>query len=108
VNYCQSDKKLLGCCFGELSGNMEAARRIYEARWECHPKQHRTSKGKVQKSGTEEDALWQKLHSHAYTHATVCSFVSFTHYLIYLRRWSAKKIRLWHCLLHHLFPYHSW
>jgi hypothetical protein len=42
--------------------------------------------------------LWQKLHSHVYTHATVCSFVSFTHYLIYLRRWIAKKICLWHCL----------
>jgi hypothetical protein len=36
----------------------------------------------------------QKLHSHAYTHVTVCSFVSFTYYLIYLRRWIAKKIRL--------------
>jgi hypothetical protein len=23
---------------------------------------------------------WQKLHSHAYTRATVCSFVSFTHF----------------------------
>jgi uncharacterized membrane protein len=41
---------------------------------------------------------WQKLHSHAYTHMMVCSFVSFTHYLIYLRRQIAKKIRLWHCL----------
>jgi hypothetical protein len=30
---------------------------------------------------------WQKLHSHAYTCATVCSFVSFTHYLIYLSFW---------------------
>jgi hypothetical protein len=28
----------------------------------------------------------------------VCSFVSFTYYLICLRRWIAKKIRLWHCL----------
>jgi hypothetical protein len=27
--------------------------------------------------------FWQKLHSHAYTRAMVCSFVSFTHYLIY-------------------------
>jgi hypothetical protein len=36
----------------------------------------------------------QKLHSHAYTCAMVCSFVSFTYYLIYLRRWIAKKIRL--------------
>jgi hypothetical protein len=52
--------------------------------------------------------LWQKLHSHAYTRAMVCSFVSFTHYLIYLRRWIAKKIRLWHCLLHCSFPSHSW
>jgi hypothetical protein len=51
---------------------------------------------------------WQKLHSHAYTCATVCSFVSFTHYLIYFRRWSAKKIRLWRCLLHRSFPSHSW
>jgi uncharacterized membrane protein len=42
--------------------------------------------------------LWQKLHSHAYTHAMVCSFVSFTYYLIYLRRQIAKKIRLWCCL----------
>jgi hypothetical protein len=38
----------------------------------------------------------------------VCSFVSFTHYLIYLRRRSAKKIRLWRCLLHRSFPSHSW
>jgi uncharacterized membrane protein len=45
------------------------------------------------------DHWWQKLHSHAYTHATVCSFVSFTYYLIYLRRRIAKKICLWrHCL----------
>jgi uncharacterized membrane protein len=43
-------------------------------------------------------SFWQKLHSHAYTHAMVCSFVSFTHYLIYLRRWIAKKIHLWRCL----------
>jgi hypothetical protein len=41
---------------------------------------------------------WQKLHSHAYTRAMVCSFVSCTHYLIYLRRQIAKKIRLWRCL----------
>jgi hypothetical protein len=51
---------------------------------------------------------WQKLHSHAYTRAMVCSFVSFTYYLIYLRRQITKKIRLWRCLLHHLFPSHSW
>jgi ABC-type thiamine transport system substrate-binding protein len=51
---------------------------------------------------------WQKLHSHAYTRAMVCSFASFTHYLIYLRRQSAKKIRLWRCLLHCSFPSHSW
>jgi hypothetical protein len=51
---------------------------------------------------------WQKLHSHAYTRATVCSFVSFTHYMIYLRRQIAKKIRLWRFLLHRLFPSHSW
>jgi hypothetical protein len=44
------------------------------------------------------DGEWQKLHSHAYTCATVCSFVSLTHYLIYLRRQIAKKIRLWRCL----------
>jgi hypothetical protein len=25
-----------------------------------------------------------------------------------LRRRSAKKIRLWRCLLHHSFPSHSW
>jgi hypothetical protein len=43
-------------------------------------------------------SLWQKLHSHAYTRAMVCSFVIFTHYLIYLSRRIAKKIRLWHCL----------
>jgi hypothetical protein len=42
--------------------------------------------------------LWQKSHSHAYTCAMVCSFVSFTHYLIYLRRQIAKKICLWRCL----------
>jgi hypothetical protein len=37
---------------------MEAAHGIYyEARWEHCPKQHRTSKGKVHKSGIEEDAL---------------------------------------------------
>jgi hypothetical protein len=53
----------------------------------------------------QADEEWQKLHSHAYTPATVCSFVSFTYYLIYLRRWIAKKIRLWHCLLHCLFPF---
>jgi hypothetical protein len=46
----------------------------------------------------QADGEWQKLHSHAYTHATVCSFVSFTHYLIYLRRQIAKNIGLWHCL----------
>jgi hypothetical protein len=56
----------------------------------------------------EADGEWQKLHSHAYTCATVCSFVSFTYYRIYLRRQIAKKIRLWCCLLHHLFPSHSW
>jgi hypothetical protein len=56
----------------------------------------------------QADGEWQKLHSHAYTCATVCSFVSFTHYLIYLRRWIAKKICLWRCLLHCLFPSHSW
>jgi hypothetical protein len=54
------------------------------------------------------DGEWQKLHSHAYTRAMVCSFVSFTYYLIYLRRWIAKKIRLWRCLLYHSFPSHSW
>jgi hypothetical protein len=43
-------------------------------------------------------SLWQKLHSHAYTCAMVCSFVSFTYYLISLRRQIAKKIRLWRCL----------
>jgi hypothetical protein len=32
VNYCQSDKKLLGCYFGEPLGTMEVARGIYEAR----------------------------------------------------------------------------
>jgi hypothetical protein len=46
----------------------------------------------------QADGEWQKLHSHVYTHVTVCSFVSFTYYLIYLRRWIAKKIRLWCCL----------
>jgi hypothetical protein len=56
----------------------------------------------------QADGEWQKLHSHAYTHAMVCSFVSFTYYLIYLRRWIAKKIRLWRCLLHCSFPSHSW
>jgi hypothetical protein len=47
----------------------------------------------------QADGEWQKLHSHAHTCATVCSFLSFTYYLIYLRRWIAKKIHLWHCLL---------
>jgi hypothetical protein len=46
----------------------------------------------------QADAEWQKLHSHAHTCAMVCSFVSFTYYLIYLRRRIAKKICLWHCL----------
>jgi hypothetical protein len=46
----------------------------------------------------QADGEWQKLHSHAYTCMTVCSFVSFNHYLIYLRRQIAKKIRLWCCL----------
>jgi hypothetical protein len=46
----------------------------------------------------QADGEWQKLHSHAYTHAMVCSFVRFTFYPIYLRRWIAKKIRLWCCL----------
>jgi hypothetical protein len=32
VNYCQSDKKLLGVAFGELLGTMEAAHGIFEAR----------------------------------------------------------------------------
>jgi hypothetical protein len=52
--------------------------------------------------------FWQKLHSRAYTCAMVCSFVSFTYYLSYLRRWIATKIRLWRCLLHCSFPSHSW
>jgi hypothetical protein len=56
----------------------------------------------------QADREWQKLHSHAYTCAMVCSFVSFTYYLIYLRRWIAKTIRLWHFLLHHSFPSHIW
>jgi hypothetical protein len=56
----------------------------------------------------QADGEWQKLHSHAYTCAMVCSFVSFTYYLVYLRRWIAKKIRFRHCLLHHSFPSHSW
>jgi hypothetical protein len=43
----------------------------------------------------QADGEWQKLHSHAYTRVTVCSFVSFTYYLSYLRRWIARKIRLW-------------
>jgi uncharacterized membrane protein len=51
---------------------------------------------------------WQQLHSHAYTRAMVCSFVSFNYYLIYLRRQIAKKICLWCCLLHCSFPSHSW
>jgi hypothetical protein len=46
----------------------------------------------------QADGEWQKLHSHAYTCAMVCSIVSFTYYLIYLRRWIAQKIRLWRCL----------
>jgi hypothetical protein len=54
------------------------------------------------------DSWWQKLHSHAYTRAMVCSFVSFTYYLSYLRRWIATKIRLWRCLLHRSSPSHSW
>jgi hypothetical protein len=62
----------------------------------------------VKASSSLINVFWQKLHSHAYTRATVCSFVSFTYYLIYLRRWIAKKICLWRCLLHHSFPSHSW
>jgi hypothetical protein len=46
---------------------------------------------------SQADGEWQKLHSHVYTRATVCSLVSFTHYLIYLRRQIAKKICLWRC-----------
>jgi hypothetical protein len=42
----------------------------------------------------QADRERQKSHSHAYTCAMVCSFVSFTHYLIYLRRQIAKKILL--------------
>jgi hypothetical protein len=44
-----------------------------------------------------KDDLWSiKVigNSHAYTCAMVCSYVSFTYYQIYLRRWIAKKIRL--------------
>jgi hypothetical protein len=46
----------------------------------------------------QADGEWQKFHSHAYTRAMVCSFVSLTFYLSYLRRWIATKICLWHCL----------
>jgi hypothetical protein len=56
----------------------------------------------------QADGEWQKLHRNAYTRATVCSFVSFTHYLSYLRRWITTKIRLWHCLLNRSSPSHSW
>jgi hypothetical protein len=45
------------------------------------------------------------MHTH---NAMVCSYVSFTYYLSYLRRRIAKKIRLWRCLLHRSFPSHSW
>jgi hypothetical protein len=34
---------------------------------------------------------WQKLHSHAYTRATVCSFVSFTYYLSYFEEMDSNK-----------------
>jgi hypothetical protein len=57
---------------------------------------------------SEKYVRWQKLHSHAYTGVMVCSFVSFTYYLVYLRRRIAMKIRLWRCLLHRSFPSHSW
>jgi hypothetical protein len=43
----------------------------------------------------QADEECQKLQSHVYTRAMVCSFVSFIHYLIYLRRQIAKKICLW-------------
>jgi hypothetical protein len=43
--------------FGELLGTMEAAHRIYAARWESHQKQCGTSQDKVHKSWTEEDVL---------------------------------------------------
>jgi hypothetical protein len=56
----------------------------------------------------QADGEWQKLHSHVYTRATVCSFVSFTYYLSYSRRWITTKIRLWRCLFHRSSPPHSW
>jgi hypothetical protein len=52
----------------------------------------------------QADGEWQKLRNHVYTCAMVCSFVSFTYYLIYLRGQIAKKIHLWRCLLHCSFP----
>jgi hypothetical protein len=38
----------------------------------------------------------------------ICQLYLIPEYLIYLRRWIAKKIRLWRCLLHCSFPSHSW
>jgi hypothetical protein len=73
----------------------------------CHPSINRTEETigqhfywpKMREQITNDiSTCWQKLHSHVYTRAMVCSFVSFTHYLIYLRRWIAKKICLWCCL----------
>jgi hypothetical protein len=90
------------CCLDSL---MEMLRSILHDIVNCLSLQQRTMMPRmVQQRAhirTEEwthICFWQKLHSHAYTHAMVCSFVSFTYYLIYLRRWIAKKIRLWRCL----------
>jgi hypothetical protein len=39
----------------------------------------------------QADGEWQKLHSHAYTRATVCSFVSFTYYQSYFEEMDSNK-----------------
>jgi hypothetical protein len=58
VNYCQVDRKLLGCCFWRTIGNHGSSLwPIYEVRWEHHPKQHHPSQDQVHESWTEEDAM---------------------------------------------------
>jgi hypothetical protein len=52
---------------------------------------------------------WQKLHSHAYTRATVCSFVSFTYYLSYFEEMDSNEdTPLTLPFLHRSSPSHSW
>jgi hypothetical protein len=39
----------------------------------------------------QADGEWQKLHSHAYTQAMVCSFVCFTYYLSYFEEMDSNE-----------------